>query len=126
MVLVDSNILIRFSRGDDVAAKWLERFEESTELRISNITRMELLIGARDKAHLKNIRQFLSRYLTIHINEMISQRASSLIEAYNLSHGLQIADSLIAATALELDCELATINRKDFRFIEDLRLVDYR
>jgi len=61
-----------------------------------------------------------------HINEMISQRASSLIEAYNLSHGLQIADSLIAATALELDCELATINRKDFRFIEDLRLVDYR
>jgi len=56
---------------------------------------------------------------------MISERASSLIEAYK-SHGLQIADSLIAATALELDCELATINRKDFRFIEDLRLVDYR
>ncbi|MBA3769382.1 MAG: PIN domain-containing protein [Blastocatellia bacterium] len=74
---------------------------------------------------MKELGHFLSKFEIIHIDEEISRRASELIEQYCLSHRLQLPDALIAATALELDCELATINKKDFRFIDDLRLVDY-
>ena len=41
---------------------------------------------------------------------------------YSLSHKLTIPDALIAATALANDLELYTLNIKDFRFIENLRL----
>ncbi len=125
MVLVDSDILIQFSRHDDKAAAWLDKTSDSTKLVISVITEIELIIGSRDKTHLKEVRQFLSKFEIIHIDEEISRRASELIEKYCLSHRLQLPDALIAATALELSCDLATINRKDFRQIEGLRLADY-
>lgn len=125
MILLDSNILIRFSRGDDQTAKWLETSGTVNELAISVITALELLLGSRDKRHLNDIKQFLRRYTTIQLDEDISRRATSLIETYFLSHGLQLADSLIAATALVHGYELATLNTKDFRFIDGLKLADY-
>ena len=40
-------------------------------------------------------------------------------------HGLRIPDAVIAATALTNAFRLATINKKDFRFIDGLLLVEY-
>ena len=102
MIIIDSDILIRFSRGDDVAANWLEAAAEATALSISVVTKLELFVGCRDKKHLDETRNFLSRYPAVSINEAISDRASYLIEKYNLSHGLLIPDALIAATAIEV------------------------
>lgn len=47
----------------------------------------------------------------------------NLIEKFSKSHGLQIPDALIAATALELGLPLSTANLKDFQYIPDLQLV---
>ena len=123
MILVDSNILIRFSRGDNEAARWL--IANDGNLLISVITELELLVGSRDKRHLKEIKTFLSRFPVIDITPEISRRASELIEDYYLSHNVQIADSLIAGTALTNGYTLATINKKDFRYIDGLILTDY-
>lgn len=126
MVLVDSDILIQYSRRDLKAAAWLDKTSEDTELVISVITEIELIIGSRDKDHLREVRKFLSKFEIFHIDEEISQLASSLIEKYCLSHRLQLPDAMIAATALVNDFRLATINIKDFRFIDGLALADYR
>jgi len=125
MILIDSNILIWLSRGNDEAAEWVERNRSINELAISAVTKMELLIGCRDKRHLKETIGFLENYYLLEINEAISKLSVQLVEQYFLSHGLQVADAIIAATALEHDLALATINRKDFRFIDGLKLVDY-
>jgi predicted nucleic acid-binding protein len=42
-----------------------------------------------------------------------------------LSHGLLIADSLIAATALTLGTLFVTKNQRDYRFIAELQLLPY-
>ncbi|MGD9561838.1 MAG: type II toxin-antitoxin system VapC family toxin [Pyrinomonadaceae bacterium] len=125
MVIVDSDILIQYSRHDDKAAAWLDKTYEHSKLAISVITEIELMIGSRDKVHLNEVRRFLSRFEIIHIDEEISRFASGLIEKYCLSHRLLLPDALIAATAIVNDTELATINRKDFRYIRDLKLADY-
>ena len=52
----------------------------------------------------------------------ISRISVDLIKKYNLSHGLAIPDSLIAATALVASIELFTFNTKDYRFIKGLKL----
>lgn len=125
MVLVDSDILIQYSRRDDKAAVWLDRTSENTELVISVITQIELIIGSRDRTHLSEVRKFLSQFEILQIDEEISQLAAALIAKYCLSHRLQLPDAMIAATALVNEIDLATINRKDFRFIEGLALVEY-
>lgn len=52
----------------------------------------------------------------------ISTKAIELIEAYRLSHGLQIPDAIIAATSIVYQIPLHTYNLKDFDFIPEVAL----
>lgn len=45
-----------------------------------------------------------------------------LIDAYALSHGVQLGDALIAATALEHDLTVFTANAKHFGAIDGLHI----
>ena len=86
---------------------------------------MELLIGCRSKAELRKLERFLQRFHIVKMNEPISDSAVELLRRYRLSHGLLIADALIAATALSLHIPLVTKNQRDYRFIDGLRLLAY-
>ena len=55
----------------------------------------------------------------------MSQKAVALSEDYRLSHGVLIPDMLIASTALSPEIALLSKNWKDFRFIEELTLMEY-
>jgi predicted nucleic acid-binding protein len=56
------------------------------------------------------------------ITEAISTCAMELIEQYALSHGLQLGDALIAATALEHHLPVLTANAKHFLAIHSLHI----
>jgi len=56
------------------------------------------------------------------INTSISNRAMQLIEAYALSHSLQLGDALIAATALEHGLIVLTANTKHFSAVDSLTI----
>ncbi len=59
-VLVDSDILIDFSRGVVATANYLAA--KSMSFVISTVTQMELLIGCRNKQALQALERFLSRF----------------------------------------------------------------
>jgi len=124
-VIVDSDILILVSRNDPTAISFVDNLENTRGVAISAVSAFELVIGSLNNSHLVAIRKFLSRFQHIHIGEDISEAALKLLERYRLSHGLLMADALIAATALVNSLEFATRNKKDFRFIDGLQLVDY-
>jgi predicted nucleic acid-binding protein len=67
----------------------------------------------------------LLRFRAIKLNEQVSDTAIELLRRYRLSHGLLIADALIAATALSLDTSFVTKNQRDYRFIAGLHLLAY-
>jgi len=50
--------------------------------------------------------------------------AVNFVKTYCLSHKLEFADALIAATAILHNVELYTLNRKDFVFIPNLKLYE--
>jgi predicted nucleic acid-binding protein len=124
-IIIDSDILISVSRNYPTAIAFLDNLERSRILAISTVSAIELIVGCQNKVELVRVRKFLTRFDHLHIDETVSERTLFLVEQYNLSHALLLPDALIAATALVSDIELATINRKDFRYIDGLKLVDY-
>lgn len=123
--MIDTDILIDVARSVDTAIHRLNAEVQTTTLTISAVTEMELLVGCRNKTELQNLQQFLQRYQRIKLDETISDCAMQLLEDYYLSHGLLIADALIAATALVQDIPLLSKNQRDFRFIQKLNLLPY-
>jgi hypothetical protein len=118
-------VLIDVARNNKFAIEKLDEERKTSITAISSITQMELIIGCRNKNDLKFLEKFLEEFEIISLNYEITQKAIELLKGYKLSHGLLIADSFIAATALILDAPLLTKNQKDFRFIHRLKLLKY-
>jgi predicted nucleic acid-binding protein len=91
---------------------------------LSAITKMELLMGARNKSEETTISKRLNRFNIVLLDNAITIEALHLFENYRLSHGIAIPDCLIASTTKVLDAELFTYNIKDFKFISKLKLFD--
>jgi predicted nucleic acid-binding protein len=89
---------------------------------LSSITVMELYQGMGNKNELAVMRKKLAFYDVVQIDRCISEKAIDLIAEFKLSHGLQIPDALIAATAVSYDLPLFTYNIKDFSFIPGINL----
>lgn len=124
-IVVDSDILIDVSRGIPQAIQELESREQSNNLCISVVTQLELMVGCENKKEFKELETFLERFEVLHLTTAMSTKAVELFEAYRLSHDVKIADMFIASTALVYDVELLSKNQKDFKFIDDLRLIKY-
>ena len=120
-IVCDTNILIEILKGDDKTVRKTESLEG--ELSISSISVMELFYGAFDKAEQRKLERFVALFRIVHVDQSISRRATELVRRYAKSHGLDIPDSLIAATAMESGAKLLTYNIRDFRFIERLSLL---
>jgi predicted nucleic acid-binding protein len=125
LVMVDTDVLIDAARDIADAVVCLEQIEQHATLAISTISEMELVIGCRNKAELRALDKFLARFQIIKLSDAISDMAIDLLRRYRLSHGLLIADALIAATALSQNISFVTRNERDYRFISGLRLLEY-
>jgi predicted nucleic acid-binding protein len=123
--LVDTDILIDLAAEKDQAVSCVQQLEQRSSLCLSSITEMELIVGCRNKTELRNTDRLLERFTTISVNEQVSAIAVELVRKYRLSHGLLIADALIAATAIVSDYEFITKNQRDYRFIDGLKLLPY-
>ena len=120
-MLIDSDVLIWFTRGHLGAA---QRLQSENPWRISVVTYMELAQGCRDKAELARLKLGLAARHTevLQLSPAISQRAAELIDSHALSHGMRLADALIGATAMDSGLTLLSANIKHFGVIDGLRV----
>lgn len=125
LILIDTDVLIDVGRKIEVAVASLQRVEQEAVPGISIITQMELLVGCRNKKEFHILEKFLQRFEIVGLNKTIGDKSIELLRLYRLSHGLLIADSLIAATALTVDSPFLTKNQKDYQFIKGLEILPY-
>ncbi|MDX2129016.1 MAG: type II toxin-antitoxin system VapC family toxin [Chloroherpetonaceae bacterium] len=99
----------------------LIEFSRSNPPIISFITEIELLCwkGATEN-DIVMITRFISASKVIGIDDQILKKTISTRKNYNLKLG----DSIIAATALELNLNLLTRDIKDFRKVPELSIID--
>lgn len=121
MVLCDTNILIEYYKNNAAVLSQLKTIGASN-IAISVITKAELFYGARDKQELIKIERHLSLCHCYQLDTSISILFNDLMKSYALSHRVSIPDMLIAATAIQYNIPLYTLNKKDFRFITNIQL----
>jgi len=125
MIILDTDILIDTGRNVNEAVNCLQKIEQNFSVAVSAVTQMELIIGCRNKNELHFLKLFLERFHIIKLNEQISDMAIDLLDQYRLSHGLLIADALIASTAIILNLSFISKNQRDYRFIKNLKILPY-
>ncbi|MDZ7721709.1 MAG: PIN domain-containing protein [candidate division KSB1 bacterium] len=120
-MIFDTDILIWYMRGNLKAQSVLENTDS---FNISVITYMELVQGMRNKRELNALRNALYHWdcKTLYVSEAVSTKAMFYIERHYLSHALQIADALIAATAAVNALPLTTGNEKHYKCIKEIEL----
>ena len=121
MVLCDTNIFISAFNGRADTIDQLDKIGLA-DIVLSSITDMELFQGMGNKTELAQMMIKIKFYDVVQIDEAISQKAIEFIELYKLSHGLQIPDAIIGATAVVHQIPLYTCNVKDFDFLTDMIL----
>lgn len=121
MMLVDTDVLIWHLRGYPQATR---RLDELGTLTLSAISWLEVLQGMRNKAELVAVKKMLDKRSAtlLPVTEAITLRAIELMESLTLSHGLQMGDALIAATAIEHALPVLTANVKHFGAVQGLKV----
>jgi len=120
-ILCDTCILIDFINGKNQALSQL--YAQNAMLFINPIIELELLQGSRNKNEMRYLEKKLEMFYKLDMPSEVFQLARELIKIYALSHGLRLADALIAATALVYELTLFTLNTNDFKFIPNLQIL---
>ncbi|MCH4248589.1 type II toxin-antitoxin system VapC family toxin [Acinetobacter populi] len=120
-MIIDTDVLIWYLRGK-ASAKII--VEANLPFSISSVTYMELLQGMKNKQESYRFQKALHYWNVniIHIDQDISARATFYVQEYALSHAMQMADALIAATAIQFAETLLTANDKHYKFIPHLNI----
>jgi len=123
--LIDTDVIIWYLRGNQKAYDLIHSIDEFC---ISSITYMELVQGMRNKDELRILQKTLRQWnvKTIYVNEEISAKALFFVEEYFLNHSMELADSMIAATASMYGMTLITANDKHYKVVKDLSMEVFR
>ncbi len=118
-ILVDSNILIYFSKG---LLRIVDVLNDHDRLYISVITYMEVLGFPFEKAEEKVLmKQLLDYFEVVYINSEIAE----LVISFKQKKKIKLPDAIILATAKWTHCDLLTRNIKDFKNItKGVKLID--
>jgi predicted nucleic acid-binding protein len=124
VVIIDTDVLIWELRGNIRAKKIIH---ENIPFGLSVVTYVELVQGMRNKQELNKFIKQLTRWnvTIIQINPDISTRAMIYIEEFFLSHSMELADALIAATCIHTADVLLTANVKHYNHIPNIQLIRF-
>ena len=130
MYLLDTNACIKLLNGSSPALLARLRGCAAPEIRVSSVTRAELLYGARRSArvaeNLRVLAAFFAPLVSLPFDDACAE-AYGAIRASLAAAGRPIGpnDLLIAATALAHDLTLVTHNVREFSRIPALKIEDW-
>jgi len=125
IVILDTDFFFELIYGNKEALKILN--QDNFIFVLSMVSHAEIIKSATNTDILKSLNAKIIKLEleTISISEKTSTIELNLIQKFLLSNSIQIADSLIAASALTYNCLLATCNKKHYKYIPGLQLLEH-
>jgi predicted nucleic acid-binding protein len=113
-------VAVDFLRGRQEAVDLLTRLVEADDVIASELTRFELLAGARP-AELDDLSAFCSALDWLPIDAHVASTAGALARRYRKAFsGIDDVDDLIAASAIVADAALLTTNVHHYPMLQGL------
>ena len=120
-ILLDTDILIDYLHGHDEAVSFVKA--NSDRIILSSIAVAELHAGVRggkDDTEQTVLKSFLSLFRVVPVSGDIAKSGGLYKRDYGKSHGVGIADAIVAATAMVEDAELKTLNVKHYPMLKNI------
>jgi len=118
-LLIDTDIIIDFLRGFDRAVRYIKSHSE--EIVLSVITVAELYAVVKGNDEHEELDNFIDLFPILQITTEVARMGGLYKCEYFKSHGVGLADGLIAASAEIHDAVLKTINIKHYPMIKGLK-----
>ena len=118
LFLPDTDILIDFLRGYQQAVDFINT--NASQIILSTIVIAELYAGVRGKQELTILNDFVSLFDVISMNSEIAKIGGLYKRDFGKSHGVGLADAIIAATCHSKNAQLKTLNVKHYPMIKNL------
>ena len=118
-IVVDTDVLIDFLRGREQAVSFVNL--ESDRIILSSIVVAELYAGVRGDTEQNALERFLSMFRIVHVTAEIARLGGLYKRDYGGSHGIGLADAVVAATATLENAELKTLNVKHYPMFDEIQ-----
>ncbi|MCC6298366.1 MAG: type II toxin-antitoxin system VapC family toxin [Anaerolineales bacterium] len=114
MKLIDTDIVIDHFHGHRQAFEYFtQTLAEGEILAVSVVSLTEILAGMRDGEQERTEKLF-SLFVALEVDEQIARKAGEYLNQYRNLTRIELADALIAATALVMDADVVTRNIKHY------------
>jgi predicted nucleic acid-binding protein len=118
-ILVDTDVMVDFLRGYPKAVKLVQ--QDSTRIILSSIVAAELYAGIKGEEELSTLDSFISLFRVVPISLEVAKSGGLYMKDYANSHGVGLADAIVAATADAENAVLKTLNIKHYPMIKALK-----
>lgn len=121
-LVVDTSILIDHLRGGNTWKEIMAESRKDIELFVPTIVIFELFSGqsTRKPSIAVEIYQLLDNFKKVELDENIAKIAGELFR--DTKNTLQVPDYIIAASALQVNAQVVTLNKKHFDQIPNINL----
>lgn len=120
LLLIDTDVLVDYLREQSDAVAYVEGLKNP--FLISLITVAELYSGVREGGERATLDGFISVFELVPLTASIAVRGGLHRRKYFKSHGVGLADALIAATAEARGATLVTLNDKHFPMLASVHV----
>jgi len=117
-ILVDTDVLVDFLRGHEKAVAFISEF--SSRIILSAIVVAELYAGVKGNAELTVLENFISLFRVVPLTAEMAKIGGLYKRDFGKSHGVGLADAILAATADAEKVELKTLNVKHYPMLSGM------
>ena len=119
ILLLDTDVLVDFLRGHSEAVAFVNA--HSARIILSSIVVAELYAGVRGDREQAVLEALISLFRVVPVSGEIAKTGGLYKRDYGKSHGVGLADAILAATAESENAELKTLNTKHYPMLQGLR-----
>jgi hypothetical protein len=118
-ILVDTDVMVDFLRGHPLAVALVR--SHSTRIILSSIVAAELYAGVKGDAELNALDDLISLFRVVPVSRELARKGGLYRKDFARSHGVGLADAIVAATADAENADLKTLNIKHYPMIKGIR-----